>query len=133
MSSTEPSPTPPASNKLSPLEIGIIAAIVVLVIAIGVVLITRTTASSTTTTTPAATALPGDPVERAFAVCVNTMQTQLLADNQQQLDKADPATREQLTAMFKQMAESGTCNIVKTSCAKNRNDAICVGLLKKYQ
>ena len=123
MASQKPQ-APPAKNKLSPVEIGLIAVIVILVILIVSTLIGRALVQSGTLST--------DPVERAHAVCLKTVYDELMADNQQVLAQLDAEKAELTKKAFKEMAESG-CSVIKDECAKNRDGAVCTGLLEDYR
>lgn len=113
----------PTRARFSPLDGALIAVALILMTVIATALILRGAASPTL----------ADPVEQAFQLCVERTYQKLLADNQKQLAEAQPALRDQLTKFFRKAAEQSTCTWIKSACAKDRNDLLCVTYLEKYR
>lgn len=113
----------PNRAHFSPMDVALIAIALILITVIVTALMSRGAASPT----------PADPVEQAFQRCVEQTYQTLLADNQKQLAEAQPALRDQLTKFFRKAAEQSTCSWIKSACAKDRNDVLCVTYLEKYR
>jgi hypothetical protein len=71
---------------------------------------------------------PRDPVEAAYDHCVAQITAKAWSANEKAVP---PEQQAQFKDGFRKMA-AASCNVIRDTCAKDRDGAVCKGLLGKY-